>query len=229
MLTGVETAGIVLAAFPVIVQLIEGYKEGCKPLDSWLRFRKTFLSLVQDIRLQETKLESNVRRLLLPLVESDGELQMPLAEPGGPAWFDYELEEALQRRLLNSYESYIDTVGRIQDTLNEFQRQLGISDGVKDEVLNHLQQKSPAAIKALQSSRKIDWKYEWNRIKISWAREDLKRLIEKLDRLNGHLRTLLSDGEKLNIVKQSRITPRSRSIQQLRGHAITLCNFLAKQ
>lgn len=100
-MSGVEIAGLVLGAFPIVVQLIEGYKEGCQPLTSWLRFRKTFLGLIQGIRYQETRLDNNVRRLLLPLVEEEEELNELLNNPGGDGWKDPKLEEALRCRLGN--------------------------------------------------------------------------------------------------------------------------------
>ena len=90
-MSGIEVAGLCLGAFPILVNLIQGYKEGCQPLGNWFRFRKTFFTLIQSIRYQETRWQNNVKILLLPLVEGDEELQQLLTEPGGAAWKDPDL------------------------------------------------------------------------------------------------------------------------------------------
>lgn len=200
MLTGVETAGLVLAAFPVVVQLIQGYKEGCQPLRNWFRFHKTFQKLIQGIRLQETRLESNVRMLLLPLVDNDEELEVLLGEPGGGAWKNPDLEDALQLQLSNSFKSYLDTIERIRETLQDFRHQLGVGKDIEKEIQYHLSH----GTKGLRSSKSIDWAFEWNRVKVSWARKELVQIIEELDRLNTSLKSLLSDSEKLDALEQSR-------------------------
>ena len=102
-MSGVEAAGLVLGAFPIVVQLIHGYKEGCQPLRHWKNFGSTFQTLMQGIRYQETRLQMNVRMLLLPLVDDDEEVERLLRAPRGVAWKNRELEEALQRRLSHSY------------------------------------------------------------------------------------------------------------------------------
>ena len=102
-MSGVEIAGFVLAAFPVTVQLIQGYQEGCKHLVDWRRFQVTYLRLKQGLNRQYTIFDNNVRILLLPLVETEEELEDLLNDPGGLGWKNRDLEDALQRRLSHSY------------------------------------------------------------------------------------------------------------------------------
>ena len=227
MLTGVEAAGLVLAALPIIVQLVEGYESGCKPMRSWLRFRRVYINLLQGIRLQETLFNNNVRILLLPLVDSDDEVRTLLEDAGGKSWQDYELEEALVRRLSTSYKSYLETIERFRATIEAFQKKLGISEDVKQEILQHVKSDP----KGLKSSKTINWAYEWARVKTSWADKSLNVLLEEMDRLNKGLRNLLEDGEKLGSLGQGRSShrPKSKSVQQIRRHASTLYRFLAKQ
>ena len=227
MLTGVETAGLVLAALPIVVQLVEGYESGCKPMLNWLRFRKVYKNLLQGIRLQETLFNNNVRMLLLPLVDTEEEVRVLLEDPGGKSWQDNDLEEALERRLLTSYKSYLETVERFRATTDAFQKKLGISEDVEQEILQH----AKSDPNGLKSSKTIDWAYEWARIKTSWADKNLNVLLEEMDRLNKGLRNLLEDGEKLGSLGQGRSSHRSKSksVQQIRRHASTLYRFLAKQ
>lgn len=230
MLTGVETAGLVLAAFPVVVQLIQGYQEGCKPIHHWIRFHKTFKILLQGIRHQETRLNDYVRMLLLPLVNfSDEELEALLENPGGKNWQNGELEQALRRRLSNSYNSYMETLERIQELLQEFQRRLGVPKNVETEILRYFDRRNLGSVAELRTSKKIDWGYEWKRIITSWARKELVSILEELEKLNSSLDRLLVDSERLDILDKRRTKRKSTSIQKLRSHANALYNFLAKQ
>lgn len=44
MLTGVETAGLVLASFPLLISALEHYREGFESLKEWWKFRTEFLA-----------------------------------------------------------------------------------------------------------------------------------------------------------------------------------------
>ena len=103
-MSGLELAGVVLGAFPVVVQLMNGYKKGCQPLGAWLRFRKTFTKLENGISYQETALDTNLQILLSPLVEDEQKLVAlvnDLKAGSGPQKYP-DLEEALKRRLGNA-------------------------------------------------------------------------------------------------------------------------------
>lgn len=227
MLTGIETAGLILAVFPVVVQLAEGYQKGCKSIATgYIGFHRTFQTLLQGVRLQKTRFYNNVRMLLSPLVDSDEELEALLKDPGGERWVSEELEAALQLRLHNSYQSYRDTIDRMQETLADFQKQLGISEEVKEEILEYFVRQNSGSVKP-RSSKRINWALEWNKIKMTWTRKELMHTLSNLDTLNTSLALLLGDGEKLNLLERART--RKSHIQQLRSHANALYNFLAKQ
>ena len=52
MITGVETAGLVLAIFPLLVSALEHYQEGFERLSDWWKFRTEFLGLMHAIGRQ---------------------------------------------------------------------------------------------------------------------------------------------------------------------------------
>ncbi|KAL9059844.1 MAG: hypothetical protein Q9162_000914 [Coniocarpon cinnabarinum] len=232
-MSGLEIAGLVLGAFPVVVQLMNGYKKGCQPLGAWLRFRKTFTKLENGISYQETALDTNLRILLNPLVDDDDELEKLVGElkAGGAARKDPDLEEALQRRLGNVhvYRRYCETLESLRQELAEFQQQLGITDTVRHEILLFLNNGGDADEQSLKESPRIDWRFEWDRIRVSWGRDELHQIIDEIERLNNKLGALQGSGEKLEKLDRKRTTCSSLSINMLRKQATALYEFLAKQ
>jgi len=45
-MSGVEIAGFVLAAFPLLISAGEHYREGFEPLVKWKKFRTDFISFI---------------------------------------------------------------------------------------------------------------------------------------------------------------------------------------
>ena len=104
MVTGVETAGLVLAAFPLLVSAAEHYREGFEKIQEWYHFRPEFTAFCHAIQTQKALFEGNLDELLAPLVISDTEMNTLLQDPGGPPWLD--LEDRLKERLPRSYAQY---------------------------------------------------------------------------------------------------------------------------
>ena len=130
----------------------------------------------------------------------------------------------------NTHHSrYCETLDSVQEKLHEFRRQLGISKEVEDKILQRLDSDLGHDDKVKQLSREIDWKYEWGRVRVSWASKDLQQIIDDIGRLNKKLRLLLKDGEELGTLEEKRQSTKSMSIFYLREQATALYNFLAKQ
>lgn len=119
MLTGVETAGLVLAAFPIVFHAIEGYKSGCEPLLDWWRFEKALSKMMINITTEEQFLQDHVRTLLNPIIDCENELEMLCNDLSHPLWRSQELERRLKDRLGNRYELYVETVNLMNDEMQE--------------------------------------------------------------------------------------------------------------
>lgn len=129
MLTGVETAGLVLASFPLLISALEHYREGFESLKEWWKFRTEFLAFVHDIGRQSVLFNENLEELLSPLITSDTEMSTLLEDPCGAAWRTPALEEKLKDRLPKSYQSYRNTIDDMYEAMDILQRKLGLEDG----------------------------------------------------------------------------------------------------
>jgi hypothetical protein len=59
-MSGVEAAGFVLAVFPIVIQLLQQYREGLEPLKTWWKYRKEFLKFSRNVKNQSLVFEGNV-------------------------------------------------------------------------------------------------------------------------------------------------------------------------
>lgn len=53
MLSGVETAGLVLATLPLIINFLEHYNEGLKPLKDFVNYRAKIERLASNLLTQK--------------------------------------------------------------------------------------------------------------------------------------------------------------------------------
>ena len=128
MITGVETAGLVLAAFPLIISALEHYREGLEPLKDFWKFRTDFLTLIHQIGYQKVVFDENIEELLSPVVTSEEELESLISDPGGPVWHEATLEARLKNRLPRSYEWYCGIVDELNQAMFKLKGKLHISD-----------------------------------------------------------------------------------------------------
>jgi len=71
MITGVETAGLMLANFHLVIYALEHYHEGFGPLETWWEFKPNFSGFENDIRLQSTFFDENLVELISKIISSD--------------------------------------------------------------------------------------------------------------------------------------------------------------
>lgn len=129
MITGIETAGIVLAVFPLLLSALEHYREGFEVLSDWWKFRPVFKKLIYAIELQWNFFNENLEELLSPIITSDAEMGALLKDPMGLAWRNPDLESRLQERLPKSYQSYQRIIGDMKASMDVLQKKLGIENG----------------------------------------------------------------------------------------------------
>lgn len=133
MATGIETAGLILAAFPLVISALEHYENGFEVIREWIRFRGEFAAFLNAMIRQRIFFRQNIEELLGPIVSSEYEMSILLDNPAGEAWADKTLNARLRQRLPGKYEyeSYAMTVSYILETLHKLKDKLKI---VKNQV-----------------------------------------------------------------------------------------------
>jgi hypothetical protein len=127
-MSGIELAGLVLGAFPVLLHALEGYRMAAEEMTEWWRIQRTYKKCHQDLKYYQILFEDNVERFLLPLVVDDDESRTLLADPAGKGWEDKELETRLQQRLPKSYALFLDIIRDVQGLMESLKQELGVSN-----------------------------------------------------------------------------------------------------
>lgn len=130
MLTGVETAGIVLATIPIVVTGLEHYVEGVSTIAKWWSYRKELASLRRSLDAENAQFLTTCEKLLEDLVPPS-KLKSLIDEPGGILWQDPDLDRRLRIRLQNSYSVYRNSIEDMKDAVNEFVVKLELDDSGK--------------------------------------------------------------------------------------------------
>jgi len=131
MPTGIEIAGVVLAAFPLVIAGVQAWRSGLEPISTWWQYRTEVIKLSAAVGSQHVMFLHNIELLLDPIVTSSVQMDLLLknAGPGNQAWRNPQVGARVKDRLSISYDSYVNTVGRLMDTLKELESKLGIEDG----------------------------------------------------------------------------------------------------
>jgi hypothetical protein len=130
MVTDVETAGLILATFPLIIEGLKFYLEGLETIKRWWRYIKTLKHLIRKIAMEETKFENSCTELLSGIVDG-ADFELLLSEPGGKSWRRTDILTSLQQRLGGSFNVYLEAVLDMKEVLDEFREKLELDSSGK--------------------------------------------------------------------------------------------------
>jgi hypothetical protein len=119
MVTGVETAGLVLGSIPLILAGLEFYAKGIAVTRRYWRFQQACKDLCNDLRTEHAMCRNSLQRLLIGVVQ-DKDMDDFLEDPRGEGWREEKFEGKLKDRLGPTYDSYIETISRMKDTTDVF-------------------------------------------------------------------------------------------------------------
>jgi hypothetical protein len=120
-MSGVETAGVLLGVFPLVLSAIEKYNVAIGAAKNSSSRRQLHL-LRQQVRIQHTILENTTYQLLDGIV--DDRAREALQDPSSALWRDPEIESALKNALGQAYDAFLDL----------FQRMVPLLRNLMDEI-----------------------------------------------------------------------------------------------
>jgi hypothetical protein len=232
-MSGVEIAGLILGAFPLLIHALEHYGKGAKVLTDWWRIQRAYTKCKQDLEYHKILFEDSVEQFLLPLVVDDDELKSLVDDPAGEAWEDEELEERLKERLPKSYTVFLNIMKDINELMETLKKELGVHNPQFVAKVNEHGQllKNQATHKDLLS--KSNFEFQAKRIKFSLKKSSREKLFGKLQDSNDRLRRLLESSDQNTAARRTRETckPKSvvnRKINEFWRHAKRLHEVLSK-
>lgn len=126
MATGVETAGLVLATFPIVVICLKHYVEGVETVKRWHHYRQELTRYARKLETERILYLDMTVELLGDLVDPE-DLRAMLLDPASIIlWQKPEYKNALQTRLGTSYDNYVARAEDMLATLESIKQRLGI-------------------------------------------------------------------------------------------------------
>lgn len=132
MATGVETAGLALASFGLVMSGLKGLINGLDTMSAMRRSRYTVIleRFARDIEGQFLNLRDICTNLLEGTMTNE-EIDLLIHNKPGKLWTDSEIEEALKRRFDDQRaKHFVQTVSLLADALVEMREKLHLDDDV---------------------------------------------------------------------------------------------------
>lgn len=141
--SSIEIAGLVLAAFPLLIAGIEHYRKGLEPFKNWANYEHGLVLLERTLESEKNKLENSCELFLDGLV-SPAELPDLISRPGGPRWRTPELESKMRKRLGRSYNSFMDAIKEMRFAMDELSNTLEVGEKWKVGHIEILDEDNPS-------------------------------------------------------------------------------------
>jgi hypothetical protein len=128
MVTGIETAGIVLAILPLVVNQLDAYVLGIEALKGFRtrRYRRQFEEWSTRLGTQHAILLNTLEQSLEGLVDYDDDISELINNPRGPLWKDPSFQKTLARKLDRNYQPFTRTMTELSTLLETLSRKLGL-------------------------------------------------------------------------------------------------------
>lgn len=125
MVTGVETAGLVLAAIPLIISALEHYDDFAAPTKAFIHWRRHLRRLMQELYVIRASYDQAIHLLLKPFAGLADQTTM-IEDPRSELWIEGDIADNLRDRLGLVYRPFILTVDEVSEILVEIASCLNI-------------------------------------------------------------------------------------------------------
>ncbi|KAJ4350325.1 uncharacterized protein N0V89_008946 [Didymosphaeria variabile] len=212
-MNGLEVAGVVLGAFPLLISGIEHWRDVAKVGGFYWWIRKEHTRCQRDCQFHEILYKNNLRELLLPLIPHANQVAELIADPGGQRWGDMALQERLEGRLHESYQLYQSIIAEMNEITEDLKKELCLDKEIVQNRLlppdakrqNSNQSPNPQASARLWklSVAKGRLDYEWFRTRFSLGEKNRNDLFNRLKECNERLEKLLSSNDRVSALQNA--------------------------
>jgi hypothetical protein len=124
-MSGLEVAGIVLGAIPLVVSALEHYIDGVQTVRRLFGYRLELKKLVMVLVTEDATFRNTCEKLL-DGIASPSTVESLLQDPGGLLWNDPALNRKLKARLQTSHSVYMTRVQDMNEALEVFKQRLAL-------------------------------------------------------------------------------------------------------
>ncbi|KAL8792354.1 MAG: hypothetical protein Q9195_005057 [Heterodermia aff. obscurata] len=224
-MSGIEVAGLILGAFPLLLSALEKNQEAYQVFGDWWKIRKPYESCLKWVHAEHDIFELNLRNLLDPVLADTALLDELLANPYGTEWHSESLADGLRNLLPTNFSNCISIMQEFHEHMIALGRELGMDKQAFQRVMtivNTVRQASQGG----SGKGKIDTRgaveFEWHRIKFSLNRKRRTGLLANLTTCNRWLERYMIASRGFESFGNTRIVrniPMPRSLLHFWQHA----------
>ncbi|KAJ4369654.1 hypothetical protein N0V83_005416 [Neocucurbitaria cava] len=199
-MAGIEVAGLVLGAIPLILKGLQFYAEGIAVTKRYWKYKEEVNNILYELGAENTMYINTINMLLIGVV-SRKEMTEFLADPGGVRWKEAKFDKKLRQRLDTSYDSYMESITHLMRMANKFKERLKLNSAGKP-----------------QFSDQSAFKEHYKRLRFSLKKSDYSDLMGKLRQANQSLyrlttQTAYLEARQLSSKQDSQSIPNFRVIK----------------
>lgn len=134
MMSGLEVAGVVLGALPLVISALEHYAEGVSTARRYFRYKAELRSLTLSVNTERSIFVNTLEQLLTGIVHVE-QMDLLLSDPSGQLWRAKDSELRLQERLGSTYDTYFENVKGMDAALQAMMLKMALDANgkVRDE------------------------------------------------------------------------------------------------
>ncbi|KAK5164620.1 uncharacterized protein LTR77_009826 [Saxophila tyrrhenica] len=223
-MSGVEIVGVLLGALPLCISALEHHEQTRKVAGTFVKIRRAHKKDLGKVKDCELWFRLNLKELLIPLLRDDVvdriEYERLLANPGSSDWGVEHVDTALEDRLGDCHQRYIEILQEMQETTAALCEACRVNDDQFQQRLRQ-QQKSLAASTPTQQAqdqlllRANDYVcFQAKRAKYAFAPTKREELLEELESQNNKLQNVLAASDRVSALTKQQTRVQKPAINQ---------------
>ncbi|KAH7411570.1 hypothetical protein DE146DRAFT_241713 [Phaeosphaeria sp. MPI-PUGE-AT-0046c] len=218
MVTGVETAGLVLATIPLIICALENYENAIGPTKAFLRWKGHLTIAKSELYVHYAAFDQTLR-ILLAAVAGPDDLTTMIEDTTNELWERGDISEDLKHYLGKAHTAVMFQIEHVAEDLLEIVRHLNIS-GTQEPSQNTLHsviQANPPKSSSLDPRKRYFFR---DRVKFTMKRQVLKERMSKIQHNIESLTKFVERAERLDEPSHGRHNVRFRApLESIRENA----------
>ncbi|KAK6501617.1 hypothetical protein TWF481_009452 [Arthrobotrys musiformis] len=229
-MSGIEIAGLVLGAIPLVISALEHYEDIIGPVKAFTKYRGELGHAIRELRNHHTSFEQSIEVLLRPIT-TDQELSAMIDNTDSDLWQDPDIDHQLKKSLGRAYAPYMENVNYVQKILTTIASKLENLKGVENiprDGLNAIISQHPAAkvkgmLQRFEISKRL--KFTMKKKKIKESMGELQKCIDMLDKFQDKADKISAADDTYNPTRGPLLSP---NVETIRENAKRLYDVLSK-
>jgi hypothetical protein len=129
-MSGLEVAGVVIGALPLVISALEHYAKGVNTAKRYWRFKTELRSLILQISTERGIFVNTLEQLLTGIVRTEHMAEL-ISDSQSDTWRTSDVDKKLRDRLRDAYDVYLDNMKGMEVALKMIGEKLALDPNGK--------------------------------------------------------------------------------------------------